>query len=83
MLRKILREEKSMYTVLISFMYFLFMFLTPLSDSVFTKMATRYSKDKYARVKGMKNEPLSQVAIEMKKRKLNNHFLLLQPRISI
>ncbi|KAL0001439.1 hypothetical protein SO802_015220 [Lithocarpus litseifolius] len=34
-------------------------------------MATRYSKDKYAHVKGMKNEPLSQLAVETKKRKLN------------
>ena len=34
-------------------------------------LATRYSKDKYAHVKGMKNEPLSQLAIETKKRKLN------------
>ena len=34
-------------------------------------MATRYSKDKHARVKGMKNEPLSQLAIDTKKRKLN------------
>ena len=34
-------------------------------------MATRYSKEKYARVKGMKNEPLSQMAVETKKRKLN------------
>lgn len=34
-------------------------------------MATRYSKDKCARVKGTKNEPLSQLVVETKKRKLN------------
>ena len=34
-------------------------------------MATRYSKEKYAHVKGMKNEPLPQLAIDTKKRKLN------------
>lgn len=34
-------------------------------------MATKYSKDKYAHVKGMKNEPLSQLAINTKKPKLN------------
>ena len=47
------------------------MLLASLFDFVFTEMATRYSKDKYAHVKGMKNEPLSQLAIETKKRKLN------------
>lgn len=34
-------------------------------------MATKYSKDKYTHVKGMKNEPLSQLAVNTKKRKLN------------
>ena len=35
-------------------------------------MATRYSKEKYAHIKGMKNEPLSQLAIDSKKQKLND-----------
>lgn len=35
-------------------------------------MATRYSKDKYTHIKGMKNEPLSQLAVDSKKRKLND-----------
>ena len=47
------------------------MLLTSLSNFVFTEMATKYSKDKYARVKGMKNEHLPQLAVETKKRKLN------------
>ena len=34
-------------------------------------MATRYSKDKYVRVKSLKNEPLSQLTPGSKKRKLN------------
>ena len=34
-------------------------------------MATRYSKDKYARVKGLKNEPVSHLTLESKKRKLD------------
>ena len=46
------------------------MLLTSLSNFVFTKMATR-CKDKYARVRGMKNESLSQLAVETKKCKLN------------
>ena len=29
--------------------------------NIFAKMATRYSKDKYTRVKSLKNEPLSQL----------------------
>ena len=34
-------------------------------------MATRYNKDKYARVKGLKNEPLSHLTLESKKRNLD------------
>lgn len=33
-------------------------------------MATRYSKEKYARIRGLKNEPLSKLATDSKKRKL-------------
>lgn len=35
-------------------------------------MTTRYSKEKDARIRGMKNEPLSQLAVDSKKRKLND-----------
>ena len=34
-------------------------------------MATRYSKDKYARVKSLKNEPLSHITLGSKKRKMD------------
>lgn len=33
-------------------------------------MATRYNKDKYAQIKGLKNEPLSNLAANSKKRKV-------------
>lgn len=33
-------------------------------------MATRYSKEKYARIRGLKNEPLSNLIADSKKRKL-------------
>lgn len=33
-------------------------------------MATRYSKDKYAHIRGLKNEPVSNLATDSKKRKL-------------
>ena len=68
-LRKILWKEKSMCISLFPFCFFFFgtyLFLW----SFFARMATRYSKDKHARVKGMKNEPLSQLAIDTKKCKL-------------
>ena len=35
-------------------------------------MATRYSKEKYARIRGMKNEPPSQLASDPKRRKLHD-----------
>ena len=34
------------------------------------KMATRYRKEKYARIRGMKNESLSSLVVESKKRKI-------------
>ena len=34
-------------------------------------MATRYSKEKYVHIKGMKKEPLSQLAANLMRRKLN------------
>ena len=57
-LKKILWEEKNMH----GFSALLLLF---------AKMATRYSKDKYAHVKGLKNEPLSQLTFDSKKRKLS------------
>ena len=66
------RREKYAYLPSPFFFFVhLFLLLASLFDFFFTEMATRYSKDKYARVKGMKNEPLSQLAIETKKHKLN------------
>ena len=35
-------------------------------------MATRYSKEKYARIKNLKNEPLSNLTTDSKKRKLSD-----------
>ena len=35
-------------------------------------MATRYSKDKYARIKNLKNEPLANLTSNFKKRKLSD-----------
>ena len=35
-------------------------------------MATRYSKDKFARIKNLKNKPLANLTFDSKKRKLNN-----------
>ena len=39
------------------------------TNPLFAEMATRYSKDKYARVKNLKNEPLSLITPRSKKRK--------------
>ena len=35
-------------------------------------MATRYSKDKYSRIKNLKNEPLANLTSDSKKRKLSD-----------
>ena len=35
-------------------------------------MATRYSKDKYAHIKNLKNEPLANLTSDSKKRKLSD-----------
>lgn len=35
-------------------------------------MATRYSKEKYARIRGMKNQTLSNLAADSKKQKLGD-----------
>lgn len=52
-------------------LFFFFLKLTSFFDPIFVGMATRYSKDTYAHVKGMMNESLSQLAIDTKKHKLN------------
>ena len=41
------------------------------TNLLFAEMATRYNKDKYARVKNLKNEPLSLITPGSKKRKLD------------
>ena len=78
MLEKILREEKSKI-----FCFFL-TFRIPLSSLAssllclityltfdLVEMATRYSKEKYAHIRGLKNEPLSNLAADSKKQKLS------------
>ena len=50
-----------------SFFFFSFSFVFYLAE-----MATRYSKEKYARIKNLKNEPLSNLTTDSKKRKLSN-----------
>ena len=68
-LKKIALEVKSMYNLTFLFPFSLqeLGFLT----FCFVEMATRYSKDKYIRVKNLKNEPLSQLTPRSKKRKLD------------
>ena len=64
-LEKIRREEKSKF---VSIILFVILYDHPLLFFLLlTKMATRYSKEKYAHIKGIKNEPLSQLAIDSKK----------------
>ena len=66
-LKEIVREEKSRILVL-SCLYLIDFHPTNL---LFAKMATRYNKDKYARVMNLKNEPLSLITPRSKKRKLD------------
>lgn len=49
----------------------LLLYLNAYFSLLFVEMGTRYSNEKYARIKGMKNEPLSQLATNPKKQKLN------------
>ena len=72
-LKKILWKEKNMHGLssLLFILFFIFKKLILLPDLLFAKMATRYSKDKYALVKGLKNEPLSQLTFDSKKCKLS------------
>ena len=57
MLEKIYRDEK-VSSSLQDFSYFPLSFLWLLTfPLLLAEMATRYNKEKYARIKGMKNEP--------------------------
>ncbi|KAL0008295.1 hypothetical protein SO802_009797 [Lithocarpus litseifolius] len=64
-LKKVAQEEKSRFSILHSFIDF------HSTNLLFVEMATRYSKDKYARVKSLMNEPLSHITRRLKKRKLD------------
>ena len=68
-LKKIAQEEKSWFLILCSFLSFLIDFHP--SNLLFAEMASRYSKDKYAHVKSLKNEPLSHITPGSKKCKLD------------
>ncbi|KAK9988118.1 hypothetical protein SO802_028357 [Lithocarpus litseifolius] len=57
-LGKIAQEEKSRFLILHPFLFYLIEFHR--TNLLFADMATRYSKNKYARVKNLKNEPLDQ-----------------------
>ena len=70
-LKKIAREEKSMFNFTFSSIISLFFIRAWLSDFCFVEMATKYSKYKYASVKSLKNEPLSQPTPRLKKCKLD------------
>ena len=65
-LRKIAQEEKSRFLVLLSYLTEFYP-----TNLLFVEMATRYSIDKYACVKSLKNETLSLITPGSKKRKLD------------
>ena len=67
-LKKIAQEEKSSFLILRPFLFFLIEFHP---TSLPAEMATRYSKDKYARVKNLKGEPLSHITPGSKRHKLD------------
>ena len=48
-------------------------------------MATRYSKDKYARIKDLKNEPLAKLTFDSKKRKFGDEKVdaALSPTVNV
>ena len=68
-LKKIAQEEKSRFLILHSFLVFPYSFHP--TNFLFVEMATRYNNDKYARVKSLKNEPLSHITPGSKKCKLD------------
>ena len=69
LLKKIAKEEKSRFLILCLFLNYLIDFHP--TNLFLVEMATGYSKDKYACVKSLKNEPLSLIAPRLKKRKLD------------
>ena len=68
-LKKIAQEKKSRFLILRLFLSYLIYF--HLTNLLLAKMATRYSKDKYAHVKSLKNESLSLITPGSKKCKLD------------
>ena len=68
-LKKIAQEENSRFLILCPFLSYLIDFYP--TNLLLAKMATRYSKDKYACVKSLKNEPLSYIIPGLKKHKLD------------
>ena len=68
-LKKIAQEENSRFLILCPFLSYLIDFYP--TNLLLAEMATRYSKDKYARVKSLKNEPLSHITPGSKKHKLD------------
>ena len=68
-LKKIAQEEKSGFLILHLFLSYLIDF--HLTNLFLAEMATRYSKDKYACIKSLKNEPLSHITPRSKKHKMD------------
>ena len=68
-LKKIAQEEKSSFLILRPFLFFLIEFHP--TNLLSAEMTTRYSKDKYARVKNLKGEPLSHITPGSKRCKLD------------
>ena len=68
-LKKNAQEEKSRFLILRLFLSYLTDFHH--TNLLLAKMATRYSKDKYAHVKSLKYEPLSLINPRSKKRRLD------------
>ena len=60
-LKKIALEGKSRFLILHLFLSYLIHFHP--ANLLLAEMATRYNKDKYARVKSLKNEPLSLITL--------------------
>ena len=68
-LKKIALEGKSRFLILHLFLSYLIHFHP--ANLLLAEMATRYNKDKYARVKSLKNEPLSLITLGSKKHRLD------------
>ena len=68
-MKKIVQEEKSRFLILRLFLSYLIDFQP--TNLLLAEMATRYSKDKYACVKSLRNEPLSLITPRSKKHRLD------------